>query len=108
MPTIAAATITTPQMKCSVENHQAAIKIKIAGQNFRRYDTIGGAMKFHHASAAEAGFVAQFWRNLLNKFVRDFYPGTPAQTLVSGDGAKLAIIRLIAKRAVFRLAICVN
>ena len=104
MPAIAAATITTPQMKCSVENHQAAVKIKIARQNFSRGAAICGAVKFHHASAAETGFVAQLWWNLRNEFVGHFYPGTPAQTLVSGDGAKLAIIRLAAERAFFRLA----
>jgi hypothetical protein len=95
-------------MKCSVENHQAAIKIKITGQNFWRSDGVCGAMKFHYASAAETGFVPQLWRNQRDEFVGDFYPGAPARPFVSGGGAKLAIIRPAAERTVFRPANCLN
>jgi hypothetical protein len=100
------ATITAPQMKRSVENHQPVGEIKITGENFRRRNAVFVAMKFRHASAAETGFISQFWRNLRDEFVGDFYLGAPAWAFVSGDGAKLATIRLATERTIFRLANC--
>ena len=108
MPTITAATISAPQMKRDVENHQAAVKIKIAGQNFRRRDAVFGAMKFHHADAADAGFIPRFRRNLGDQFFGNFNFSAPARAFVNGNGAKLAIIRLAAERTVFRLANCLD
>jgi hypothetical protein len=108
MPAIAAATITAPQMKRGGENHQAAVKIKITRQNFRRRGDIDGAMKLHHARAADAGPVLQLRRNACNKFFGDFHLGAPARAFIGGNSAKLAIIRLAAERAVFRLASGLN
>jgi hypothetical protein len=58
MLTTVATTITTPQVIVSLENLQATIEIKIAGQNFRCSNFVRVvAMKFHHANAADAGAV---------------------------------------------------
>jgi hypothetical protein len=95
------ATITAPQMIRGGENHQPAIKIKVAGQDFWwRNAARLGAMKFHHARPANAGFIPQIRRDLRDEFVGDFYFRAPARPFVGGDGAKLAIIRLTAEWAV--------
>lgn len=100
MAATVAATITTPQMKGGGENHQPAIKIKIAGQDFGRGKAIRlGAMKFHHARTADAGFVQQIRRDLREEFVGDFCVKAPARAFVGICRAKLAIIWLTAERA---------
>ena len=64
------ATITAPQMIRGGENHQPAIKIKVAGQDFWwRNAARLGAMKFHHARPANAGFIPQIRRDLRDEFV---------------------------------------
>ena len=54
------------------ENHQAVVEIKVAGPNFWPGNpTFLGAMKFHDALAADAGFVPQFSRHTREQLLGD-------------------------------------
>jgi len=93
MPAIVVATVAASQVVCGRENHRGPIEIEIAGQDFWHGQKVRSlAMKFHDASAADAGFISCFRWNLGNEFIRNFDAGTPARAFVSGDSAKLTIV----------------
>ena len=104
---MAAATVTAvtaPQMIRCCKDHPAAFKIKIAGHYFRGHRTgIFGAVKAHDTLATEAGLIPQLRRHPGEQRLGNLHAGTPAGAFVSGDGAKLAVIRLPAQRAERRI-----
>jgi len=68
MTAVVPATKTAPQMIAAGENHQALLKIKIAGQNFLRSLVFRfRTMKLHHAFLADTRLVPQFRRHLCNQ-----------------------------------------
>ena len=95
---VAAAAIAATQMVVGGEDHQAAIEIKIAGDDFRAFCIL--AVKLHYAIRADAGFVFQVGRHLRQQRFGDFDFGAPAGAFVGGVSAKLAVVRIAAERAV--------
>jgi hypothetical protein len=59
--------------------------------------------KCRHAGAADAGAVAKIFRHARKQFGGHFCMCAPARTLVGGNGAKLAIIRVAAEWTLRRI-----
>jgi hypothetical protein len=99
MAAVVAATVTAARMIRGGENHQAVVKIKVAGPDFRPSDpTFPGVVKLPDALATDAGAVAGLGRNAGEEFVRNANRRTPAWAFVGSHRAELAIIWLAAQR----------
>lgn len=93
MAAVIAATVATPQMIRGGEDHQAAVEIEVAGPKlWPGNPTFLGAMKFHDALAADAGFVAQFRRHARQQLLGDRNCGAPAWAFVGRSRAELTLI----------------
>ena len=100
MPAFVAATVTSFQMIIRGEDHQAIVEIKIARHDLDAlWRIVFRAQKFHDAIAADAAFIFQFCRHAREQGFGNLHFRAPTRAFVSRVGAKLAIVRLAAQRA---------
>ena len=98
MPAAAATTIAAAEMVGGGKNHEAVLKIKIAGRKGGRGRA--GSMPVCHTRLANAGLIAPIGRDLVEQGFGNFDLRAPAGAFIGRGGAELAVIGQAAQRAI--------
>jgi hypothetical protein len=100
MAAAASAAVASPEMVGFGKNDEAGFEVEVASLDRQGLLWAQVAGKFFNAAFAEARFVFEFARNLVEQFLGNFHFRAPAWPFVGAGCAKLTLVGLTAQRTV--------